>query len=186
MASVITRSPILVEWMWLSDANSSSTSESVEWNHYSDVENSIIEEAFSAGKAIATLDDVYTDFEHNIQVSDNDIVEQRPIQRQMRTRKETYLREERFMANPTPSKNPFSCLHGWVSDFVLEVKKDLKLKKEQLPSNDPNIVPEIVEKAAHVIIEQGISKRNSVKLPKYMEMLCSTLYDGKFSIQKNR
>jgi hypothetical protein len=25
-----------------------------------------------------------------------------------------------------------------------------------------------------------------VKLPKYMEMLCSTLYDGKFSIQKNR
>ncbi|CAF3588494.1 unnamed protein product [Rotaria socialis] len=100
------------EWSWLSDSNSSVASQSIEWSRYSDVENRIIEEAFRARLPIATLDDVYIDFENDIQVSNNDINDQKPIQRQIRRRTDTHLREERFAMNPIPAKNPFSGLQG--------------------------------------------------------------------------
>ncbi|CAF4950682.1 unnamed protein product, partial [Rotaria socialis] len=92
--------------------NSSVASQSIEWSRYSDVENRIIEEAFRARLPIATLDDVYIDFENDIQVSNNDINDQKPIQRQIRRRTDTHLREERFAMNPIPAKNPFSGLQG--------------------------------------------------------------------------
>jgi hypothetical protein len=143
------------EWTWLPDSNISAASQSIEWSRYSDVENRIIEEAFRAGLPIATLDDVYIDFENSIQVSNNDINDQRPIQRQVRHKTDTHLREERFTINPIPAKNPFSGLNGWTSDFIVHAKKELKLKKDQLPSNSPRIIPMLVEKAAQGIIEEG-------------------------------
>ncbi|CAF2851147.1 unnamed protein product [Rotaria sp. Silwood2] len=144
-----------IEWTWLSDSNPSVASQSIEWSRYSDVENRIIEEAFRAGLPIATLDDAYIDFENSIQVSNNDINDQRPIQRQVRHRTDTHLREERFTINPIPAKNPFSGLNGWTSDFIVHAKKELKMKKDQLPSNNPRIIPMLVDKAAQGIIEEG-------------------------------
>ncbi|CAF1375262.1 unnamed protein product [Rotaria sp. Silwood1] len=144
-----------VEWTWLSDSDPSLASQSIKWSRYSDVENRIIEDAFKAGLPIATLDEIYIDFENNIQVSNNDINDQRPIQRQVRHRMNTHLREERFMISPIPAKNPFSGLRGWTSNFIMHTKKELKLKKEESPSHNPRIIPMLVEKAAQGIIEEG-------------------------------
>ncbi|CAF3828079.1 unnamed protein product [Rotaria sp. Silwood1] len=144
-----------VEWTWLSDSDPSLASQSIKWSRYSDVENRIIEDAFKAGLPIATLDEIYIDFENNIQVSNNEINDQRPIQRQVRHRMNTHLREERFMISPIPAKNPFSGLRGWTSNFIMHTKKELKLKKEESPSHNPRIIPMLVEKAAQGIIEEG-------------------------------
>ncbi|CAF3796191.1 unnamed protein product [Rotaria magnacalcarata] len=104
---------------------------------------------------MATLDDVYIDFENNIQISNNDINDQKPIQRQVRRRTDTHLREERFTMNPISAKNPFSGLQGWTSDFIVHAKKELKLKKDKLPSNDSRIIQMLVDRATQGIIEEG-------------------------------
>ncbi|CAF3889786.1 unnamed protein product, partial [Rotaria sp. Silwood1] len=51
-----------IEWTWQSNPDPWSTTEPTEWNHYSDVENLIIEEAFSNKQAQALLDGYYIDF----------------------------------------------------------------------------------------------------------------------------
>ncbi|CAM2721107.1 unnamed protein product [Rotaria socialis] len=169
------------EWSWLSDSNSSVASQSIEWSRYSDVENRIIEEAFRARLPIATLDDVYIDFENDIQVSNNDINDQKPIQRQIRRRTDTHLREERFAMNPIPAKNPFSGLQGWTPDFIVHAKKELRLKKDKLPSNESRIVSMLVDRASQGIIEEGKlagKTREAEWIEKNMEVLRSSLHNG--------
>lgn len=143
------------EWSWLADSNPSAASDSIEWIRYSDVENRIIEEAFKTQKPMVTLDDVYIDFENCVQISNNDITNQRPIERKIRHQTDAHLREERFTINPIPAKNPFSGLRGWTSDFIINAKKELKLKRSTMPSDNPEIIPTLVERAAQGIIEEG-------------------------------
>ncbi len=70
-----------VEWMWQSNSDPESKSEPPKWNHYSDVENLIIEEAFSNKQPRAMLDGYYIDFKENRQISNNEEYQQRPIKR---------------------------------------------------------------------------------------------------------
>ena len=149
------------EWMWKSNPNPWSKSEPAVWSHYSDVENLIIEEAFSNKLSDAMLDDYYIDFKHKVQISSDDDNKQRPVQRVQCNREEKHLREDRFTTDPISPKRPFGGEYGWVSPFIIEVRRYLGLRRNQLPSKDEDIVPMIVEKAASGIIEEGkqIGKR---------------------------
>ncbi|CAF1247732.1 unnamed protein product [Rotaria sordida] len=89
-----------VEWMWQSNPNPFSESEPATWSYYSDVENLIIEEAFQDKQPQAQLDDYFIDFKSNLQISNTDDYEQRPIKRVERKREDKRLREARFMDLP--------------------------------------------------------------------------------------
>ncbi|CAF1494101.1 unnamed protein product, partial [Rotaria sordida] len=86
-----------VEWMWQSNPNPFSKSEPAIWSHYSDLENLIIEEAFQDTQSRAQMDDYFIDFKSNLQISNTDDYEQRPIKRVVRKREDKHLREARFM-----------------------------------------------------------------------------------------
>ena len=144
-----------VEWFWQSNPNPWSKSEPVKWSQYSDVQNLIIEEAFCNKKLKVELDGYDIDFEHNVQISKEDENKQRPVKRTMRKREDKHLREERFMINPIDSKRPFGGQYGWVSPLILEVRRHLGLRRNQLPSKDEQLVPILVEKAAQGITEEG-------------------------------
>ncbi|CAF5006095.1 unnamed protein product, partial [Rotaria sp. Silwood1] len=144
-----------VEWMWKSNPNPWSKSEPAQWSHYSDVENLIIEEAFLDKKPKAILDDYYIDFQDNLQVLNTDYNRQRPVKRVVRNREDKHLRETRFMDLPTTSARSFGGQYGWVSPFVVEVRRDLRIKPNELPSKKPDMIPTLVEKAANGIIEEG-------------------------------
>jgi hypothetical protein len=144
-----------VQWLWNSNRDPFLESESDDWRPYSDVENMIIEEAFTTSKHHAMLDDYHIDFKHQVQISNNDTNKQRPIKRLVCNRDDKRLREERFMPNPIAPNRPYSGRYGFISPFIKETVKDLNLTKEQLPSKNETIVPMIVEKAALGIIEEG-------------------------------
>jgi hypothetical protein len=144
-----------VEWMWQSNPDPWLKSEPPKWNHYSDVENLMIEEAFSNKQSRAMLDGYYIDFKNNRQISNNDEYKQRPIKRVVRKREDKHLREERFMDLPVASGRSFGGQYGWVSPFVVEVRRDLGLQPEELPSKKPDMIPMLVEKAAQGIIKEG-------------------------------
>ncbi|CAF3875049.1 unnamed protein product [Rotaria sp. Silwood1] len=161
-----------VEWMWKANPDPFSPSDTAIWNHYSDLENLIIEEAFQDKQSRAVLDDYYTDFESNLQISNIDDYKQRPIKRVERERQDKHLREARFMDLPVSVGRSFGGQYGWVSPFVIEVRRDLKLEPNDLPSKKPNIIPMLIEKAARGIIDEGkhIGKeREAEKLAKMLK-----------------
>jgi hypothetical protein len=144
-----------VEWMWNAHTDPFLQSQPVDWRLYSDVENMIIEEAFTAGKSHAMLDDYHIDFEHNLQISNNDVKKQRPVKRMVCNRDDKRLREERFLPNPIAPNRPYGGLYGFISPFIKAVVKDLNLTTEQLPSKEKKVVPMVVKRAALGIIEEG-------------------------------
>ncbi|UJR12417.1 hypothetical protein I4U23_016593 [Adineta vaga] len=169
--SVFNESTTRIQWMWNADTDPFSKSQPVEWKPYSDVENMIIEEAFQAGQDHVVLDNYSIDFKHNIQVLNEDGNKQRPIKR-MSCRVDTnHVREERFTFTPINHRRPFGGLYGWISPFITEVAKYLKITIDQLPSKDIKVIPLIVEEAALGIVEEGkkIGKqREAAKIAKIL------------------
>ncbi|CAF4274058.1 unnamed protein product, partial [Rotaria sordida] len=141
--------------MWQSNPNPFSKCERATWSHYSDLENLIIEKAFQDKQPRAQLDDYFIDFKSNLQISNTDDHKRRPIKRVVRKREDKHLREARFMDLPVSSGRSFGGEYGWVSPFVIEVRRDLKLEPDDLPSKKPSMIPMLVEKAARGIIEEG-------------------------------
>jgi hypothetical protein len=155
-ASVSNKSSTRVQWMWNANADPFLKSKKpVEWRRFSDVENMMIEKAFTAGERHAILDEYHIDFKYNLQISNNDSNKQRPVKRVVCGKDDKLLREERFLPNPVAPDRPFGGQYGFISPFIKEVVKDLNLTKERLPSKDKTVVPMIVEKAALGIIEEG-------------------------------
>ncbi|CAF1340334.1 unnamed protein product [Rotaria sordida] len=163
-----------VEWMWLSNPDPFSESEPATWSHYSDLENLIIEEAFQDKQPRAQLDDYFIDFESNLQISSTDDYKLRPIKRVVGKREDKHLREARFMDLPVTYGRSFGGEYGWVSPFVIEVRRDLKLEPNDLPSKKPNMISMLVEKAAHGIIEEGKHIRKEREAEKMAKMLRET------------
>ncbi|CAF1397234.1 unnamed protein product [Rotaria magnacalcarata] len=144
-----------VQWMWNANPDPFSKSQKVEWRRYSDVENMIIEKAFTTDVTNAIFDDYHIDFKHGVQISNNDAHKQRPMKRMVCGKDDKALREERFLPNPVAPDRPFGGQYGFISPFIKEVVKDLNLSRKQLPSKDKSVVPMVVEKAALGIIEEG-------------------------------
>ncbi|CAF1686924.1 unnamed protein product, partial [Adineta ricciae] len=70
-----------VKWMWQSNSDPWSKTQKPKWSDYSDVENLIIEKAFSVNKSHAIMDGYCIDFKHRVQISDSDKNKQRPVRR---------------------------------------------------------------------------------------------------------
>ncbi|CAF0752210.1 unnamed protein product [Adineta steineri] len=143
------------EWEWQSNPNPWSKTEPPTWSRYSDVENLIIERALSNKQPRAILDAYYIDFKDNLQISNSDNNKQRPVRRIIRNTEEKYLRVERFMNLPVASDRSFGGQYGWISPFVVEVRRYLRLTPDELPSKKPSLIPMLVEKAAQGIIKEG-------------------------------
>ncbi|CAF4515683.1 unnamed protein product [Rotaria sp. Silwood2] len=160
-----------IEWMWQSNPDPWSKSEPAKWNHFSDMENLIIEEAFLNKQPLAILDEYYIDFGKNRQISNIDDYRQRPVKRIVRNREDKHLREERFVDLPVSSVRSCGGEYGWVSPFVIEVRRDLKLNRDDLPSKKPELIPILVEKAAKGIIKEGKHLRKEKEAEKMANML---------------
>ena len=160
-----------VEWMWQSNSDPWSKSETPTWSHYSDIENLIMEEAYSKGEMKAVLDDYYIDLKANLQVSNTDNYKQRPVKRMERKREDKHLREERFVDLPVGTGRSFGGQYGWVSPFIIEARRSLKLKPNQLPSTQQDLIPMLVDKAAEGIIEEGKRIRKKEEALKMASML---------------
>ena len=61
-----------IQWMWNSSEDPFSKSEPIDWVPYCDIENMIIEKAYTANKSYAMLDGYHIDFKHSVQISNND------------------------------------------------------------------------------------------------------------------
>ena len=167
-----------VEWMWRSNSDPWSKSEAPTWNHYSDIENLIMEEAYSKGETKAVLDDYYIDFKKKLQISNTDSYKQRHVKRMEPNHEEKHLREERFVDLPVSTGRSFGGEYGWVSPFIIEFRRSLKLKPEQLPSTQPNLIPMLVDKAAEGIIEEGKLIRKKEEALKMASMLREKKHQG--------
>ncbi|CAF1153266.1 unnamed protein product [Adineta steineri] len=154
-----------VEWMWQSNPNPPLGSELPTWSHFSHVENLIIEKAFSKKKQRAVLDGYYIDFNDKMLVSDSDNKKRRSVKRVMRKGEDKHLEEERFMYIPVSSDHSFGGEYGFISPFVIEVRRHLGLQIDELPSRKPHLIPMLVEKAAQGIIQEGkhIGKQREAK-----------------------
>ncbi|CAF3900390.1 unnamed protein product [Adineta steineri] len=143
-----------VEWKWQSNENPFSE-ESAEWKPYSDLENLIIERALKNKQQRAFLDGHIIDLESNLQVLSTDHSKQRPIKRVKRKRENRDLRKARFMNRLFYKKHSSNPEYVWVSPFIIEVRRHLGLLPDDLPSKNRSLIPDLVEKAAHGIIEEG-------------------------------
>ena len=162
-----------VEWMWKANEDPFSN-EKEKWNHYSDVENIIIERAYQNKKSHAVLDNYYIAFKDNLQVSTKDSYKQRPVKRVVRKREDKHLREARFMDLPVSSGRSFGGQYGWMSPFVIEVRRDLGLEIKDLPSKNPELIPGLVEKAAQGIINEAKHIRKQKEAEEMAKMLLET------------
>lgn len=165
MATMNTKSPKRIQWMWNANDDPFAQSESIEWQPYSDVENMIIEEAFQAGKTHVLLDSYSIDFKNKIQILDADHNKQRPITRVIHDKNNAPLRADRFTYTAINAERPFADQYGWISPFIRATVKYLNITKDHLPSKDATVVPMIVEKAAAGIIIEGrkIGKRHEAE-----------------------
>ncbi|CAF1497121.1 unnamed protein product, partial [Rotaria sordida] len=128
-------------------------------------------EAFQDKQPRAQLDDYFIDFKSNLQISNTDDHKQRPIKREVRKREDKHLREARFMDLPVSYGRSFGGEYGWISPFVIEVRRDLKLEPDDLPSKKPSMIPILVEKAVRGIIEEGQSIGKKCEAEKLAKML---------------
>lgn len=160
-----------VEWMWQSNPDPWSESETPTWGHYSDLENLIIEDAFSSKQPKAMLDDYYIDLTSNMQISNTDSHKQRPVKRVVRKREDKHLREARFMDLPVASNRSFGEQYGFVSPFIIEVRRHLRLELNELPSKKPQLIPILIDKAAHGFIVEGRNIGKQVEAKKLASLL---------------
>jgi hypothetical protein len=173
-----------VQWMWNASINPFAKSQQAEWSPYSDVENIIIEEKFTAGEPDAVFDNYHINFKRKLQISNHDKNKQRPVKRIVRNKDEIPLRQERFTFTPICPKRPFGGLYGWISPFIRAVAKDLNITRKQLPSKDETTVPIIVEKAALGIIEEGKKVGRQCEGEKLAKMLRKTRDAGMKEVWK--
>ncbi|CAF4442031.1 unnamed protein product, partial [Adineta steineri] len=90
-----------IEWLWKCNDDLLSNENLSEWNRYSDIENAVIEEAYTIlKKSNVMLDDYHIDFEQGIQIANDDINKQHLIKREEINKEDERLRATRFMSDP--------------------------------------------------------------------------------------
>jgi hypothetical protein len=170
-ASSPTSSLETIEWMWKSNPDPFHKEQKAEWKHYSDVESLIIEEAFAAGRSEAIIDDYIINLETRMQTSRNDAYKQRPVKRFIRNRNEKRIRETRFMDLPVGPGKSSAGQYGWISPFIVEVRRKLNLGDQKLPSKNPELIPDLIKQAALGIIKEGTPIRKPEEAKKMAGML---------------
>lgn len=142
-------------WMYALKEQDDPKSSHDGWKSYSEVSIHILEEALAAGKSKVKLDAGMVDLQQLIQYSHDDNDEQVVIKRLKRDDNERRLRENRFISNPSFVKNMNQNIGIYWILFMTEVRKFLRLKDNDFPSQDQTVIPDIVDKATSGIVEEG-------------------------------
>jgi hypothetical protein len=67
---------------------------------------------------------------NRFRIADNNLNKPRPIKRVVGGRNETRLREASFIHHPITQGSLYGGQYGWVSPFIIEVRKCLNLQVE--------------------------------------------------------
>lgn len=181
---VLDKSSTRIQWMWMSNAAPLSAFQPAEWFPYSDIENTIIETAYNAGKTYAMLDDYEIDFKCSVQISNKDENERHSIKRCIQNKNDHRIREERFTYIPISPKRPFGDLYGWISPFIKETARQRNISRYQLPSKNEAIVPMLVELAALGIIKEGLELGKARQATQIAQILMNKQASGSREVWK--
>ncbi|CAF3197734.1 unnamed protein product [Rotaria sp. Silwood2] len=152
MAAHVSRQRKCIEWMRKSNYNPWLRSESEEWCSYSDVEAAITEEAYMKKQSKALLVDYHIDFKHSVQISSNNLNNQRPVKRMIKyDRGESLLREERFIPHAVIPSVTFNAGRSWRGRFLDALILHYKFSRIK-PLDNSTVRQIMVEKAAKGII----------------------------------
>jgi hypothetical protein len=100
-----------------------------EWTKYRDIEMQIIEEAYQKGKSEVLLDKYRINLKSLMQFNRADSSKQRPVRRQLGSKRQECLREERFCSPPPLASAPsYGKLQEWCP-FLTEWLKSSAGKK---------------------------------------------------------
>ncbi|CAF1072148.1 unnamed protein product [Rotaria sp. Silwood1] len=121
------------QWLWKSNIDPWQINIEEQWERYSDIEMTIIENAYQKDCSYVELDNFIIDLKHLIQINKIDSTKQRPIKR-ISTKNLQCLREERFFFTK------------WMSPKFIE---------EWIKRNPRITLCQRVEKAAQGILEEG-------------------------------
>jgi hypothetical protein len=149
-----------VQWLWGSNTCPSSNTGEVEWQRYSDVETAMIEEAFQKKLPKVLLDEYHIDFQHLMQVSNNNVELQKPIKRTLVDQSEKRVRQERFISNEilrSVSYNAYPFPYPIpLAPFINIICRRLQIDetKPSLESTDRDIL--VVKAAEGIILESSM------------------------------
>ncbi|CAF1298176.1 unnamed protein product [Adineta steineri] len=148
---------LFVRWLWnSSDHPFSSNHFEDSWRRYSDVETAVIEEAYQMKRAEAMLDKYHIDFEHSVQISNNNLKKQRPVKRITDGHVESSPRVERFTSKSIVPAAPFIIsTYGMGGTFFLEVMDYCEVPHNSFPFDNSSVRRKIVEKAAEGLVIEG-------------------------------
>ncbi|CAM4853695.1 unnamed protein product [Rotaria socialis] len=141
-----------IQWMWRSNTDPWVSKQTIQWTSYSDVETAIIEQARQRKAPEALLDNYHINFQHLVQISNNNCRKQRPVKRVVYGRENAPLRTDRFMPNPTSPSRSFV---GWgdiQNDFLNAVTSHFKIRYQLRNAAARRLW---VEKAAEGLIVEG-------------------------------
>ncbi|CAF3338164.1 unnamed protein product [Rotaria socialis] len=164
-----------IEWMY------KNSRDPTEWRAYSDIETIIIEEAYQKKQSEALLDDYHINLKRLLQVSNQNHTDQCSVQRVIKQRTDSRLREERFMPDPIlPSKGFTDARHR--ASFLDAAGQCLNLSV--LKVSDDTFVTMLVEKAAEGILSEA-KKVGKEKEGQWMaEQLLKTKSKSRYEVAK--
>ncbi|CAF0981891.1 unnamed protein product [Didymodactylos carnosus] len=131
-------------WVWKSNVDPWSNVEPDEWKRYSDIANYMIESAYKQKQSQVELNDVWINFNFEVQINKQDSNRQRPIKRI--TQGEEYIRQERYtLEEPQLTPKSFSSTDSsWCKFLQAAGYFDTDISANAL-----------AEKAAAGIVEEG-------------------------------
>jgi hypothetical protein len=140
-----------VKWLWKSNLHPFCNNEAAEWCPYSDVETTIIEEAFQKKLPDALLDNYHIDFSQFLQITNSNIQQQRPVKRTIGEHSSVSVRKDRFVSNSiSPLKN-FRDISCFIDNSIGLLYNHLNLDRKN-PLFDSATQRILVEKAAEGLI----------------------------------
>ncbi|CAF1218951.1 unnamed protein product [Rotaria sordida] len=139
----------IYQWLWKSNPNPWEINIEEQWERYSDIEMTIIENAYQKKYSTVELDNFIIDLKHLVQINKIDSTKQRPIKRISDVNLQC-LREERFTLPNHSSLNirrkSFGDEARWMSPKFIE---------EWIRRNPRITLIQRIEKAAQGILEEG-------------------------------
>ncbi|CAF3987147.1 unnamed protein product [Rotaria sp. Silwood2] len=137
------------QWLWKSNSNPWQTNIEEQWEKYSDIEMTIIENGYQNKYSHVELDNFIIDFKHLVQINKADSTKQRPIKRISDINLQC-SREERFTL---PSHNSLNTRRKSFGDEARWMSP--KFIEEWIKRNPRITLTQRVEKAAQGILEEG-------------------------------
>ncbi|CAF4246281.1 unnamed protein product, partial [Rotaria magnacalcarata] len=144
-------SKMKVIWSWQSNQEPWNEKQNKKWTRYSDLENTIIEEAYQNGEGQVQLAQYIIDFDSIVQINKSDKRKKRPLKRSV-VEVEGHLREQRFFYPEKPiksfeSSNDDAMISAFIEKWISRYTAIAHYTNRKWP--------EIVEQAAKGILKES-------------------------------